>query len=85
MKISNAVSVAVDGVSTKTISPAEAKRNIAKAIYEAIVEYRTIGELTTHDKEMVTDVCDLLGMKLTFGNGRVVGRIGKEGVNGTVL
>ena len=85
MKISNAVSVAIDGVSAKTISPSEAKKNIAKAIYEVLLENKTIAELSTHDQVMVSDVSELLGMKVTFYSGGVIGLMRKDDVNGKVF
>lgn len=84
MKISNAVSSAIDDVSTKVITPSEAKRKIALALYQSIVDYRTIGDLTQHDQMMVCDVSELLGIDMKFYGNKIVGQIRKEDVNGTV-
>jgi hypothetical protein len=85
MRISSSVSYAVEALSTKAIGTTEAKKIIGRAIYESLIDQKTIEQLNTHDKEMLDDVCGLLGIKLIFDTGRVIGHIGrKDGLDGTV-
>lgn len=74
MKISEAISVAINGIKSDAMDDTEAKGLIARTIYQELIREKTIEQITP-DKDMLDDVLGMIGMTITIGDSRIVGKI----------
>lgn len=85
MSISKTINEVIDQVYDHSLQPEEAKKILGLAYYKDLIADKSIVELSAHDKERVNDIGNLTGLKLTFGEGRVVGHFRKDEIYGKVL